>query len=109
VDTMGKRAASCGGEGWGHGEAYHGERSRWSSRTRWCMLLRGRGEDDGSEDEGEGVHRGRGAVSRGRHHLLQWISGERGTYDGGGDGAGEWMAGCVRRGGGGMTGGDGRG
>jgi hypothetical protein len=38
-------------------------------------------------------------VSRGRPHLLQQISGERGAYDGGGDGAGEWMAGCVRRGG----------
>jgi hypothetical protein len=36
---------------------------------------------------------------RGRNHLLQRISGERGAYDGGRDGAGEWMAGCVRRGG----------
>jgi hypothetical protein len=68
-----------------------------------------RGRDDVccSEDGGKGVRRGRGAVSRGRHHLLQRISGERGTYDGGGDGAGEWMVGSV--GGGGMSGGDGRG
>jgi hypothetical protein len=109
VDAMGKRAVCCGGEGRGHGEAYCGARSRRRSRTRWCMLLRGGGEDNGSKDEGEGVRRGRGAVSRERHHLLQRISGERGTYDGGGDGAGEWMAGSVRRGGGGMTGGDGRG
>jgi hypothetical protein len=33
--------------------AEEGARSRGCSRTRWCMLLRGQGGDDGSEDGGE--------------------------------------------------------
>jgi hypothetical protein len=89
------------------GCAEEGARSRRRSRTRWCMLLRGRGGDDGSEDEGEGLRRGRGVVSRGRNHLLQriWASWARMKAAGMGQESG-WQAVCGVEGGG-MTGGDG--
>jgi hypothetical protein len=49
--------------------------------------------------------RGRGVASRqgrgiaGEKSFVAADLGERGAYDGGRDGAREWMAGCVRRGG----------
>jgi hypothetical protein len=74
------------------------------------MMLRGRGEDNGSEDEGEGVRRGRGARYRGGDIICcsgSRASGARMTAVGMGQESG-WRAVCGV-GGGGMTGGDGRG
>jgi hypothetical protein len=83
------RSTSVAGEGMTVPARSCGQDTWAGAGTRWGLgKIYGRGRDLRTLS-GE----------RGRNHLLQWISGERGAYDGGGDGAGEWMAGYVRHGG----------